>query len=335
MNEDQNQNNRRASAFTRNSGLEELLQDINSSLWVSEKRFIDNYESPNLPVVLIMGPMRSGTTLFMQWLANSGLFAYPTNLLSRFYHAPIIGAKIQLLLTDPRYSFRDELGDFQQSSDYQSENGKTRGALAPNEFWYFWRRFLPESDRDVWTDDELRKGLDREAMLAELSGVIDVFQKPLAAKAMLFNYNIPYLDSIFEKALFVQIQRDPVSNVASVIDARKKQFGSVDKWYSFQIPEYEEIKNLDPVSQVAAQVHYMNRAVSQGIATVDASRRIVVRYEELCANPRKVFEELSTKVGIDGGKYHGPEHFDVTRLTDNANRSAIEKAVLRFSGNSD
>ena len=168
-----------------------------------------------------MGPMRSGTTLFMQWLANTGLIAYPTNLLSRFYQAPIIGAKIQLLLTDPRYNFRDELGEFTQQSEYKSENGKTKGVLAPNEFWYFWRRFLAEPGRDVWSDDELPKSMDTQTMLAELAGMMNVFEKPFAAKGMLFNYNIPFLDSLFDKVVFVQIKRDPVANVASVLDAQK------------------------------------------------------------------------------------------------------------------
>lgn len=330
MSDDRVQDSQRTSAFSRNLGLEELLRDINYSLWVSEKKALQEYGSPSLPVVLVFGPMRSGTTLFMQWLASTGIVAYPTNMLSRFYHAPIVGAKIQLLLTDPRYRFRDELGDFQQSLDFRSENGKTRGALAPNEFWYFWRRFLPDSDRDVWTDDELRNVLDKETMLAELSGVIDVFQKPFAAKGMLFNYNIPFLNAIFDKAVFVQIQRDPVSNIASVIDARKKQFGSEDKWYSFKIPEYEELKNLDPTAQAAGQVHYINKAVSKGMSAVDDSRKMIVRYEDFCGSPRRVFEELTYKVGLANNHYRGPSYFDVSRLSDDVERSAIEKAYLSF-----
>ena len=38
-------------------------------------------------VVLVVGGPRSGSTVMMQWLASSGVFAYPSNLLSRFYRA--------------------------------------------------------------------------------------------------------------------------------------------------------------------------------------------------------------------------------------------------------
>jgi hypothetical protein len=322
----------RTATFSRNTGLEALLKDINSSLWVSEEKILGHQQTSQFPVVLVMGPMRSGTTLFMQWLANTGLFAYPTNLLSRFYQAPIIGAKIQLLLTDPRYNFRDELGEFVQQAEYRSDNGKTKGALAPNEFWYFWRRFLAEPGRDVWTDEELRKSMDTRTMLAELAGMMDAYQKPFAAKAMLFNYNIPFLDSILDKAIFVQIKRDPVANVASVLDARKRQLGSETAWYSFKIPEYEELKDLGPIPQATGQVHFINRAISQGLEMVDETRKLVVQYEDFCANPRRIFEQLTQKSGLGASQYTGPEHFMATRSKDIENRAGIEMAVERFGG---
>jgi hypothetical protein len=319
----------RTASFSRNMGLEALLQDINSALWVAEQKTLENYHEAEYPLLLVMGPHRSGTTLFMQWLANTGLVAYPTNLLSRFYQAPIIGAKIQLLLTDPRFNFRDELGEFVQQAEYKSENGKTKGVLAPNEFWYFWRRFLAEPGRDEWSDEELQKSMDTRTMLAELAGMMDVFQKPFAAKGMLFNYNIPFLDSILDKVLFVQIKREPLTNVASVLEARKRQLGDEAAWYSFKIPEYEQLKGLDPVKQSAGQIHYINKAVTKGLVNVNESRKLVVQYEDFCASPKSVFEALTAKIGKLGSDYNGPASFDVTRKV-NANTRAIETALGSF-----
>lgn len=323
----------RTASYSRNMGLEALLKDINSMLWVSEKQVLENYRQAQFPVVLIMGPMRSGTTLLTQWAANTGLFAYPTNLLSRFYQAPIIGAKIQLLLTDPRYNFRDELGEFAQQAEYRSENGKTKGVLAPNEFWYFWRRFLTEPGRDVWTDDELRQGMDTRTMLAELAGMMEVFRKPFVAKGMLFNYNIPFLDSVFDKVVFVQIKRDPLTNVASVLEARKRQLGSDKKWYSFKIPEYEELKDLDPVTQAAGQVHFIDKAVTQGLSKVDDARKLVVQYEDFCANPRHIFDQLAGKIGVGQSQHYlGETQFKLSRGDDLPNRSSIENALAKLGG---
>ena len=77
----------RTSEFRRNSLLEDLLAEVNDDLAASEKQLVRQYVDAKMefPLVLILGPLRSGTTLFMQWLASTGLFAYPSNFLSRFY----------------------------------------------------------------------------------------------------------------------------------------------------------------------------------------------------------------------------------------------------------
>lgn len=136
----------RVEKFKRNNSLEEFLKEINNDLWNTEEKLLIK-KTPEYPLIFVMGPLRSGSTLMTQWLANLG-FAYPTNLMSRFYKAPIIASKIQMLLTDERYNYRNEIRDFNSGIDFSSENGKTRGALAPNEFWYFWRRFLPFKELD-------------------------------------------------------------------------------------------------------------------------------------------------------------------------------------------
>ncbi|WP_036300766.1 sulfotransferase [Methylomarinum vadi] len=316
--------------FSRNQLLESLLKELNAELWLTEKRLLQQFNKPqSLPLILIMGPLRSGTTLFMQWLANTGLVAYPTNLLSRFYHAPILGAKIQLLLTDPRYNFRDELNQFSQSIEFKSENGKTKGALAPNGFWYFWRRFLSEAERDVWTDDELLKNMDVETMKTELTGVMDVFQKPFSAKGMLFNYNIPFLNSIFDKILFIQIKRDPISNVASILEARTRQLGTEHQWYSFKIPEYDQLKNLNPIMQSSGQLHYINKAIDLGMSEVDDSRKLLVQYEDFCARPHYFFNQLLKKLELPISPYNGVEKFTISRQYIKEAK-AITKALNNF-----
>lgn len=322
----------RTTAFRRNELLEELLTELNADLWPSEERLIAQQDIGfSYPLILVMGPLRSGTTLFMQWLANTGLVAYPTNLLSRFYQVPIIGAKIQLLLTDPRFNFRNELGEFVQQAEYRSENGKTRGVLAPNEFWYFWRRFLADPARDGWMDGELRQSMDTRTMLAELAGVVEVFQKPFAAKGMLFNYNIPFLDTVLDKVLFIQIKRDTATNVASVLDARKRQLGSESAWYSFKIPEYELIKNLDPIAQTAGQICFINKAIEHGLANVTKSRKLVISYEEFCSDPERIFQQIKQKLNLgQAHSYQGPASFDLSRKPDPFLEIAVHRAIERF-----
>lgn len=299
---------KRSRQFARNQNLEELLKEVNGLLAPANKSLLsDTHEQ--FPKVFVMGALRSGTTLFMQWLAATGLFAYPTNLLSRFYEAPLVGAKIQQLLTDPRYNFRDEILDFNSPVSYSSENGKTKGALSPNEFWYFWRRFLPTGDLDYWPDSDLMTLADTNGLACELNALANIHEKPFALKGMILNQNIPTLDRLFKNALFVWIHRDPVFNVQSVLEARQRQFGDVRQWYSFKIREYPELKNLEPMESAAGQVCSINRDIEKALSAMPAHRTLKVSYEQFCDDPRRVFEQLRDRLAaMPGGASEGTSY---------------------------
>ncbi len=319
----------RTKSFKRNPSLEEFLTEINDDIYEAEKKLIEN-KVPEFPIIFIMGPLRSGSTLITQWLANSGLVAYPTNLMSRFYKAPIMAAKIQMLLTDEQYNFRNEIKDFTSSIDFSSENGKTKGALAPNEYWYFWRKFLPASEKDYWSNEELFEKTDIKTMLGEFAGITDVFQKPFALKGMNLNYNIDFLNKVFDKAIFIHSKRDPLTNIASVLKARERQLGSIDKWYSFKMPEYNDLIKLNPYEQAAGQVHFINHAVEKGLKEVPENKKMTINYEDFCQDPEHFYKELLEKLATQGyntdQSYSGEKTFSLTRqeITDekiiNANK---------------
>ena len=321
-------------SFQRNMALETMLDRVNSLLECAEQQALSL--GPDLgadhPVVFIMGPHRSGSTLFLQWLAHSGLTAYPSNLMSRFFGAPVMGAHIQLLLTDPQYNFRNEILDFNSPITFESENGKTQGALAPNEFWYFWRRFLPFRELDWAPNDELLSTVDCLTLVNELKTLTQAFGKPFALKAMILNYNVPFLDSIFEKAVFVQIKRDPISNIASMLEARKRQLGSEASWYSFKIREYPSLKNLSPTAQCAGQWYFIDRALSEGMNAVDPQRKIVVQYEQFCKAPATVFAQLVDKLGLADTctAYTGPKQFTLPSQVSSSLEKNIRDALSIF-----
>lgn len=251
----------------------------------------------------------------MQWLAHSGRFAYPTNLLSRFYGAPFIGAKIQQLLTAPEYNFNDEILDFSGRIPFTSDLGKTQGALAPNEFWYFWRRFIPNIEPQYLD----RKALDQvksAAFVAELAALESVFDKPWAMKGLILELNIPFLSSLLDRALFLFVRRHPFFNTQSLLEARVRYFGNRQAWYSIKPQEYEVLKDLDLIDQVAGQVYFTNRGIWEGLQQIDPTRRLVVDYEDFCDDPEPAFGQLLTRFqqqGVDVcWEYEGPRQFTPT-----------------------
>lgn len=328
---------KRSKAFVKNQTLETLLAEINDRLVPTNNDLAEEARNERLPKIFVHGPLRSGTTMFMQWLGQSGLAAYPTNLLSRFYGAPVIGARIQQLLTDPRYNFRDEILDFNSEIDFRSENGKTRGALSPNEFWYFWRRFLPFEDLDYLPDEELIRRGHLDGLRDELNALANVFERPFALKAMIMNQNIPALNARFDNALFIHVHRDPVFNIQSALEARKRQYGDIRTWYSFRIREYLELKDLDPLESVAGQIAAINRSIEIGMQGVPDDRTLSIPYEAFCENPETFYRQISQRLRDLGWSanppgYAGPDSFRTTNQwrLEEYSREEAEQAWQRM-----
>ena len=318
----------RKGSFRRNHALEDLLTEINGLLAPASQQLRES-AAERFSKILVVGPPRSGSTLFMQWLAASGLTAYPTNLLSRFYGAPLVGAKIQQLLTDPRYNFRDEILDFTAPIDFTSQNGKTRGATAPNEFWYFWRRFLPFDALDYMPDDALKARGDLAGLRDELNALANIFERPFALKAMIMNQNLPVLSSLFEKALFVWIKRNPVFNVQSALEARRRQHGNLSTWYSFKIKEYPQLKARDPLASVAGQVHAINNSLSHAFASLPEDRTLVVQYEDFCRQPARFYTSLVERLQAQDGTQANIPAYDDEVVFTNTNTWRLEEYSQR------
>lgn len=326
----------RTSFFQRNEKLESLLKELNRLLAPIEEAVLGAFKTPRYPLMFVVGCGRSGTTLMMQWLARTGFFTYPSNLISRFYDAPYIGAKIQQLLLDPEYNFNDEICDFSRDFDFNSRLGKTRGALAPNEFWYFWRRFFTFGENQHLSAASLEK-VDTRTFLSELSAFESVADKPVVMKAMIINWIIPFIQTIYDRILFIYMKRHPFYNIQSLLESRKKFFNSEDRWYSFKPPQYHSLKSLPAVDQVAGQVFYTNQAIEKGLARISHTNWLAVDYSAFCQNPGSWFEHLrETLANLDyRPAWTSPAdlHFDHTnqiRVTDQR-RDQIIEAYERFA----
>lgn len=318
----------RTERFQRNADLEALLGELNELLGHAAAADLERTAPVDWPVVLVIGAPRSGTTLALQWLAATGALAAPTNLLARFYQAPSIGARLQRLLTDPALGQGSELGDLAgalRADAFESELGKTRGALAPHEFWYFWRRFLPTVDIEPMgarAADADWTGLRRELGLwAAVEG------RPLALKGMMLQYDLPALAECFPEALFVHLERDPVSNALSLLRARERFFGTRERWYSAKPPEFEALQQASPAEQVAGQVHWTVEHVRAGLAALGPARSVTCRYEDFCADTGPFWRSLRERAAALG--YSLPERHAAPASFEARDRGEREAALER------
>jgi len=303
----------RSVSYKRNEDLDQLLKELECLLNPVESVIEAVFNSPTLPPLFVVGNPRSGTTLFMQFLAGTGGFAVPSNLLSRFYYAPYIGAKIQQLLTDCRFDYKNELIDLKMTADYSSNLGKTVGILAPSEFYHFWRRFLPNYDPEYLTETRC-KLVDRNGLQKGVAAIEHVFAKPFATKAVIIQYNLEMLNEIFSNSLILFLERCHIFIMQSILLARESFYENRNIWWSVKPKEYEMLKNMDIYHQIAGQVYYTEKSIKSSFCNIPEQNTIVVKYDELCNDPSSVYSKLMAKyhtLGVElDGKYTGPSSFN-------------------------
>ncbi len=310
------ENSSRLDDHKKNPALEDILREMESILSEPESRLLNDFHSPSRPIVLIVGCARSGTTLLFQYLAASGMFSYPTNLISRFYYAPYIGARIQQLLID--HDLKGEIFGKNAPNSFRSELGKTFGPLQPHEFWYFWDRFFQFGEIQTLSDEQLT-GVNASLFLKELAALQEALQKPLVMKAMKLNWHLPYLAGLSEQVYFVYIKRDVLFNAQSLLEARMKFFGTYEKWYSFKPPQYASMAKKPYYEQVIDQVIETNAAIEEGLKTLPKERFIKIHYTDFCNNPLRVLQQVQLMIGENNEHTELPPSFTLqekARISD-------------------
>lgn len=242
-----------------------------------------------LPVLLVVGAPRSGTTLLTQWLAASGKFAVPTNLVARFPGAPQIAHMLQTLLTDPAYDYRGELGTSAKVDEpWASDVGKTSGLLAPHEYSWFWRRFLPLEQAAPLP---VGSTVDWDGLAKGFRAFEIATGQPFAGKGILVQYALRELVAAIPNVVVLHTVRDPLRNAASLLRARQRVTGDQDTWFSVEPPGTKWLRTQSPAIQVAGQVICTNYAIEAASASLPGTI-IRINHGLFCLDPGSIWERL-------------------------------------------
>ena len=99
--------------------------------------------------------------------------------------------------------------------------------------------------------------------------------------------------------------------------------------------EYALLIEMPPAYQVAGQVLFTDKAINEGLASVEESRQISLNYEDLCAQPQRFFHELKSKftqLGFPLGEYNLEQNFPSgnKNYTQNEQSIALEAAYAEL-----
>lgn len=297
--------------FRSNDKLNALLSELKELLFPVQI-IIDCPPQPQWPVGCIIGNPRSGSTLMLQFMASTGVFSYPTNVLTRFSYAPYIGALIQKMLFDPEYDFHGDFADIQSRMNFTSDLGKSKGALATNEFQHFFRNYMPNFDIE-WLNDSALKKVDCKAFTKGLASIEKAFERPFVTKANILQYNLEYFAREIPSLFYVYIKRTTIFIMQSILISREKYYGTRNIWFSAKPKEYEQLKDMDLYHQIAGQVYFTEMAIEDGLQRVPDRNQLTIDYESLCENPMAVYRMIYEKYAVLGcdlvPEYNGPKSF--------------------------
>jgi LPS sulfotransferase NodH len=301
--------------FDKNFQLDDKLSQMNQLLRPLEEQEMGLVGRPESPNLLLLGSPRSGSTLFMQWAASLGVFSYPSNFLSRFYHSPYLGALIFDIVTNPENQYQNEFSDIKTTIEFASTIGKTSGFMAPHDFWYFWRALYPFPDIPC-SDAEFDRDFNYDALQRELALIQKAFKKPFICKGRMLTWYLSSVSQKLDDVLYVHLYRNPLATIRSLFHARERWTGSLDTWFSWKTREYELLSGMDVYHQVAGQVYFMEKEILMHKAEL-GSRYLSVSYEQFCNQPEAVYALLCGAIcqynpRFEIPEYSGPSQFSIS-----------------------
>lgn len=276
------------SGFGKDADREALLGKMNDLLAPAELELEQTAVAPPEPLLFILGPPRSGTTLVSQLIQASQVFCTLTNLAAYFWKAPALGLMLSSLL---------EMRDGDTTTDFKSLRGVTRDLWEPHEFGYFWSRWFDLGQDTHCLDRAARAKVDTQGLVRSIVAMQSVQRRPLAFKNNTwFSFQADLLAEIFPRAVFVSCSRDPYYIAQSIWMQRIDLYADPARWWSVRPPDYAEIVHLPPLEQVARQAVSIEITTNNTLAKIEPARIIRADYRDVVREPRKLVAEAVAAV---------------------------------------
>ena len=252
----------------RQAALGVLLSPLDLALSVAEQKRYAAAPAPLLPIVLVCGPPRSGTTLVAQLLIQQLPVAYFSNLAGIFPRAPLSAARLS---RRAGAAWRGTLGSYY---------GRAGTLAAPSDTLGLWDRWFGP-DRDL-----LRSSLslpEQDAMRRFFGAREAEDPRPLVAKNNRLNGQAALVSEVLPTARFICLERDPVFLAQSLLLARREIHG--DDASAYGLHRAGEEPGTNPVDSVCAQVMFHEQLAAEQEALLGPDRFWRVSYEQFCADP--------------------------------------------------
>jgi len=303
---------RAALAALAREGLGKLAIPVDALLAGRERRLARPAPSNEHPLIFIVGPPRSGTTMIYQVLAYCLDVTFPNNLSSMF---PRSSTTVSGLATKRR-------------SDFNSYYGQTARMSGANDGFHIWNRWLGDDRYAARTELSEEERADMQQFFSSWTAKYD---KPFLNKNNRNVQCIRLLADCLPNAFFVAVNRDPVCVARSLIHARQLVHGDKSAGWGLQCQEVHcEEEPLGYVNDVCDQVRRNLDELNGQLDQLDPARYINIPYEAFCTDPDTHVDLLLAKVdGLQRRPDTLPFGMDTFKISKSRPLTDDEESLIR------
>lgn len=226
-------------------------------------------ETPCSPVVFLIGPPRTGSTILYQALTNFCDVSYIDNLTCLFHRSLFFGS----ILSHVRFGNTEH-------NNFKSEHGATSqfGLHCPSECGEFWYRWFPRDPHFVEANSLAPR--KTSALSTEINRVVRFFGRPFVIKNLVCGQRLRVLAKIFPDAKVIVVERNTDEVVESILKARKVRNIKEGTWWSVKPPGYRNYVGCPEVELVQAQVRLISEIIQEDTALFKPENVRTVNYSD-------------------------------------------------------
>ena len=247
-----------------------------------DRRLARSARSADLPLIILIGPPRSGSTLVYQVLSRHLDVTYFTNLSALFPRSPLL------------YSYLTAALRWIPKERYRSFYGNTGGLSAPSDGFHIWNRWLGTNRYEVPNGISVAESNEMQEYLSAWALHAG---KPLLNKNNRNSACVPLLSSGLTNSYFVEVSRDPLYVAQSLLIARKVVQGSEETGWGLSSQNVSDGASREAVvDEVCNQVQRILEVLKTARDSIPEDRILRVSYEDLCARPSDVVRQVSQAI---------------------------------------
>ena len=255
--------------------------DLLLSLFERRRSISSESSSNNQPLILIVGPPRSGTTLIYQVLAHCLEVSYASNLMGLFPRSPLTATRLFGRFVSPR-----------PVADFRSYFGQSSRLSGPHDGFFIWNRWLGE---DRYAPKGQLTASEREKMREFFARWATEIPTPFLNKNNRNTNCIDLLAKELPSARFLIVRRNPAAIVRSLIRAREQVQGDRRAPWGL-LSSAENDHQLGYVDDVCHQVTQIEKRLDEQLRAIATSKIIEVTYEDFCHNPKALLDRMVERI---------------------------------------